>query len=69
MSLNQKETQQTKEVKQAALVIEKMTGIKVIFEDEVFTSKIAKLHSSQKEDASAAALILQSFLDKKDSGK
>ena len=65
LSLNQTETQQTQEVKKASRNIEKTTGLEVIFEDEVFTSKIAEVHSSKKVDASAAALILQSFLDKK----
>ena len=65
LSLNQTETQQTQEVKKAAGIIVKITGLEVIFENEVFTSKIAEIHSSKKLDASAAALILQGFLDKK----
>ncbi|MBI3627492.1 MAG: Holliday junction resolvase RuvX [Candidatus Sungbacteria bacterium] len=38
---------------------------KVHFEDEMFTTKIAEMHSKENSDASAAALILQSFLDKR----
>lgn len=37
----------------------------VMFEDEMFTTKIAERHTpEEKADASAAALILQSYLDR-----
>lgn len=40
-------------------------GFLVHFEDEMFTTKIAEEHSRDRSHASAAALILQSFLDKR----
>lgn len=40
-------------------------GLLVNLEDEMFTTKIAEEHSRDRSHASAAALILQSFLDKK----
>lgn len=52
----------------------KVTGIKVLFQDETLTTKeaIAKMieagkkkkYRQEKEDAFAAAIILQAFLDK-----
>jgi RNase H-fold protein (predicted Holliday junction resolvase) len=43
------------------------TGIEVFYEPEFLTSKQARatLDSGDQNDASAAALILQSWLDKK----
>lgn len=41
------------------------TAVQVFFEDELFTTKIAERLSDKKSDAAAAALILQSFLDRK----
>ncbi|RJQ14612.1 Holliday junction resolvase RuvX [Candidatus Parcubacteria bacterium] len=66
LSMDQKETKQSGIVREAALKIEGSTGLKVFFENELFTSKIAGIHSEGKIDASAAALILQSFLDKQE---
>ncbi|MBI2054499.1 MAG: Holliday junction resolvase RuvX [Candidatus Sungbacteria bacterium] len=40
-------------------------GMEVLFENEMFTTRIAEAHSKKDTDASAAALILQSFLDRK----
>lgn len=40
-------------------------GWTVHLENELLTSKIAEMHSPNKSHASAAALILQSFLDRK----
>lgn len=40
-------------------------GLLVHLEDEMFTTKIAEQHSRDRSHASAAALILQSFLDRK----
>ena len=64
LNLKQCPTTHTQEVIRAATFVEKTTSLKVVFENEVFTSKIAELHSDKKADASAAALILQSFLDR-----
>jgi len=54
--------------------LEKITGIKVFFQDETLTTKeaIAKMieagkkkkYRQEKEDAFAAAIILQAYLDK-----
>ena len=42
------------------------SGIPVHLEDEMFTTKIAREHTKQSAvDSAAAALILQSFLDKR----
>lgn len=41
------------------------SGLPVSFEDESFTTRMAAEHSSRNLDSSAAALILQSFLDRK----
>lgn len=46
-------------------MLEKETGLLVIYENEVLTTQQAKREGeSKKIDASAAALILQSYLDK-----
>lgn len=54
--------------------LEKITGIKIFFQDETLTTKeaIAKMieagkkkkYRQEKEDAFAAAIILQAYLDK-----
>ena len=47
------------------LKIEKFTGLPVIYELELLTSRQAERHSDKASaDASAAAIILQSYLDK-----
>lgn len=44
---------------------DKSGKIPIVFENELFTTKIAERHTAKdKADASAAALILQSYLDK-----
>ena len=53
-----------KEVEAFAHRLEVKLQIQVIWENEMFTTKIAEIHSKKKSDASAAALILQSFLDR-----
>ena len=53
-----------KEVEAFAHRLEVKLRIQVIWENEMFTTKIAEIHSKKKSDASAAALILQSFLDR-----
>jgi len=59
------ETAQTKAVRAFAAALEKAVSLPIEFENEVFTTKIAERHSpGHTVDASAAALILQSHLDK-----
>lgn len=51
-----------------AQVLEETTGLEVHFEPEFLTTKQAKQHTDDAlADASAAALILQTFLDKQTS--
>lgn len=40
-------------------------GVVVHFADEMFTTRLAGQFSSENKDAAAAALILQSFLDRR----
>ena len=59
------DTRQANRVKKAAEKIQKVTGLKIEFQNEILTTKMAEETSGQKTaDASAAALILQSYLDK-----
>lgn len=51
-------------VRSFAARLGKAVQLPIAFEDERFTSKIAERHTpKEKADASAAALILQSYLD------
>lgn len=66
------DTQQTKKVRAFAERLQKELGIEVIFENELLTTKAVEHYPSDggaaprhMVDASSAALILQSFLDKK----
>jgi len=52
------------EIQHLADIIKKQYQIPVSFQDEFFTTRIAEEHSAKNADASAAALILQSFLDR-----
>lgn len=66
MLLSGGESAQTREVRRFAIRLKKILQLPVEFESEIFTTKIAGRHSKKdKADASAAALILQSYLDKK----
>ena len=65
-----KDTQQTKKVRDFAEKLKKELGVEVVFENEILTSRqIKKTGASTREmiDASSAALILQSYLDRKHS--
>lgn len=63
--LRGQETAQTKIVRALAAALEKAVSLPIEFENEVLTTKMAERHSPRKAvDASAAALILQSYLDK-----
>ncbi len=44
--------------------LQSVIGQPVVLENEIFSSKMARESSPQKPDESAAAVILQSFLDK-----
>ena len=52
-------------VKRCAGDLAKTVQLPIEFEDEAFTTKIAERHTAKdKADASAAAIILQSYLDR-----
>ncbi len=55
------------EIEKFKILLEKETGLPVVFETEVLTTKqaAASQPDSKKLDASAAALILQTYLDKR----
>lgn len=60
-----KDTDQTKTIRKFAEALKKKVKLPVEFENEFLTTKIASQFSSKnKVDASAAAIILQSYLDK-----
>ena len=52
------------EIQQFAEGLKAKIGLPVFFENEMLTSKIAEASSKASSDAAAAALILQSFLDR-----
>lgn len=60
------ESEQTREVKKFIEKLKKTSGVTVDTENEIFTTKMAKSGGTAKRhlDAAAAALILQSYLDK-----
>lgn len=60
------DTAQTVKVRNFAEELKKITNIPVDFQDELLTTRLAEKAGLQKEhtDESAAALILQSYLDK-----
>lgn len=61
-----RETEETHEVRAFADKLRKSVKIPVVFEDELFTTRIVRGEGMKKNqtDRSAAALILQSYLDK-----
>lgn len=63
MSFDGGENNFAKKIRRFGEEIEKLSSKKVEFENEIFSSKIAG-RDSEKVDESAAAIILQSFLDK-----
>lgn len=67
-SLANKETGQTGAVRKFAEKLHLSITIPVEFENEVFTTRMARDTGTEKKnaDAAAAAIILQSFLDKKE---
>ncbi len=54
------------EIEKFKILLEKEIGLEIVFETEVLTTKQAanSQPESKKLDASAAALILQSYLDR-----
>ena len=59
------ESPQAREIRRFAGRLERAVQLPVVFESEAYTTKIARRSSPpEKADASAAALILQSYLDK-----
>lgn len=67
LSLGNRETEQTKIVRRFAEKLHTSLTIPVEFENEIFTTRMAKDAGTEKKnaDAVAAAIILQSYLDKK----
>ena len=67
LDLKNQPTHSTKAVLNFKIKLEKIIGLPVIFEKEFFTTKEAERIQGkhQKIDASAAALILKSFLSKR----
>ncbi len=67
-NFSSKDTEQTAKVRGFAENLKKELGVEVIFENEILTSRqIERTGASSNSmiDASSAALILQSFLDKR----
>ena len=66
IGLGGNDTEETREVRKFADELKKTTPLPIEFENEMFTSRMAKSAGVKKErlDASAAAIILQSYLDK-----
>ena len=63
------DTEQTRKVRAFTERLRKELGVEIVFENEILTSKyVEKNRGATKEmvDASSAALILQSFLDRLD---
>ena len=71
MTKHTKDEQSVKEKMDFAKVLEEETGIEVVFQEEMFTTKMAqeniKLHGGRNiaefDDKEAARIILQSWLD------
>ena len=59
-----KDTGQAEVSRQFSHKLQEILGITVELENEFLTTKIAEEHSQKDADASAAALILQSHLDR-----
>ena len=66
MGLDGKETEESREVRQFTKELKRLTALPIEFENEIFTTRMAKTPGVKKDrlDASAAAIILQSYLDK-----
>lgn len=65
ISFGGNESEQAEHIRRFAAELSSAVELPVVFENEVFTSKIAERMSSREHaDESAAALILQSYLDR-----
>lgn len=66
VSLDGRETDQTKKVRSFTAYLERHIDISVVFKNEMLTSHMAEREGIKKEhiDESSAALILQSYLDR-----
>jgi len=60
-----KATSQTVEVEKWAEKLIKEVDLPIDFENEIFTSKIADEYSAKNRHSTAAAILLQSYLDRK----
>ncbi|MEK7500641.1 MAG: Holliday junction resolvase RuvX [Patescibacteria group bacterium] len=65
MSFDGRENAFAGRIRAFAAKLQDAVGKPVVLENEIFSSKIAEESSPGKLDQSAAAVILQSFLDKK----
>ena len=65
VGLQGQETKQTKGVRAFANKLRKVVSVPVEFENEMLTTKMAKESGAKDIDASSAAIMLQSYLDKK----
>lgn len=66
IGMDGEETEQTRKVRGFAEALQKYIRIPVVFENEMFTTRMARpaVKKGKSVDASSAALILQSYLDK-----
>lgn len=66
LGLQGSETSQTKKARVFADKLHRVVAVPLEFENELLTTRLAgKMSAKKNTDASAAALILQSYLDKK----
>ena len=69
VSLQGEETKISNEVRTFAAELHRELGVPVELENEMLTTKIAGEHTERERiDAASAAIILQSYLDKKNRG-
>jgi len=66
LQLNRDENPLMGQIKPFSNRLTKVTGLPLVFEDETFTTRMARAQPGKKEhvDDSAAAIILQTYLDK-----
>ena len=64
-NLKMKSTQQTAETENWASELIKKVEVPIDFENEIFTSKAADKLGAKNQHAAAAAIFLQSYLDRK----
>ncbi|MDP3727041.1 MAG: Holliday junction resolvase RuvX [bacterium] len=68
VSLDGTDSEETRAVRAFAAMLSGSLQLPVAFENEAFTTKIAEAHSFREHtDAAAAAIILQSYLDRQES--